>query len=149
MKRAVFVLAAWAAASSVAAEPMGVWWSGFGQGTFEYGIKNDSAGSDSVYIACSDDSTTISFTVGGEDPKPAQSVVVTIGGDEFEVWTDQLGRGGTASHASADTFTALWAAMRKGDVMRVRLASGRSTAFTLKGAAKALPKEPCTPDFYR
>jgi hypothetical protein len=148
MKRLVLVLALFACLPAQA-EPTGRWWSGFGQGNLEYGIKNDSAGSDEFYIACMQDRTYISLRIGGVEPKQGQSAIVTIGPDEFEV---QLGKDGyveTASHVGYDTFRAWWAAMRAGANMRVRLSTGQSTNFTLKGAAKILPRDACETDFQR
>lgn len=132
-----------------AAEPIGRWWAGFGQGTFEYGIHNDSAGSDTVYIACGENSTNIDFKVGGVRAVPGSSILVNIGADEFELSTDEKGYFQTNSHVASDTFHALWGAIRSGEVMRVRLSTGQSTAFSLKGTTKVLPKEGCQTDFER
>ena len=130
------------------AEPIGRWWSGYGQGTLEYGIKNDSAGNDTVYIACAYDHTTINFDVGGKDPRPRSLVVVVIGADEWELYVDNEGMIPTSSHVAADNFISLWKGMRNGSSMRVRLSTGESTVFSLSGSSKALPKEPCKTDFY-
>lgn len=139
-----------AAPSAASAEPMGRWFSGYGQGTTEYGIKNDSAGSDYLYIACSPEyGTSISFTIGGKNPRPRSTVIATIGSDEFELYTDGMGQFQTASRVSYDTFRTLWEAMRTGSAMRVRLSTGQSTAFTLKGAAKVLGRQHCQTDFER
>jgi hypothetical protein len=134
--------------SSAFAEPIGRWWHGYGQGTNEYGIKNDSAGSDTVYIACSADSTTVRFSVGGVDPQPQSNVVVVIGGEEWELDMDTEGLFPTDNHVAADNFISLWKAMRRRSAMRVRLESGQSTVFTLRGAARVLGSEPCETDFY-
>ena len=130
------------------AEPTGRWWTGAAQGTVEYGIKNDSAGSDEVYIACAWDHTSINFNVGGIDPKPETMVLVVIGADEWEMIADAEGRIATKSHVEADNFITLWRAMRAGSTMRVRLATGQSTVFTLRGAAKILSPKPCETDYY-
>lgn len=132
-----------------AAEPIGRWWAGFGQGNFEYAVKNDSAGSDEFYIGCGEVPTTISFRISGVEPKRGQSVLITIGGDEFDLPLGENGYFETKSHVASDNFRALWSAIRAGQVMRVRLSTGQSTSFTLKGAAKALPKESCTTEFER
>ena len=147
-KFALFALAL-AISSPALAEPVGRWLSGFGQGTFEYGIKNDSVGSDEVYIACAEDNTYISFTVGGVSPRQGSNIIMTIGPDEFVVMAGKNGYFQTASHVDADNFHALWDAMRAGQNLRVRLSTGQSTNFTLKGAAKVLPKAPCKTDFAR
>ena len=149
MLRYSLAVAALACATTASAQPIGRWWAGFGQGNFEYGIHNDSAGSDAVYISCGEVPTTIEFTVGGVKPKQGSTIIATIGADEFEL---PAGRGGlfeTKSHAESGNFRALWTAMRIGQVMRVRLSTGQSTVFTLKGAAKVLPKESCPTDFER
>lgn len=129
------------------AEPIGRWWTGFGQGNFEYAIKNDSAGSDEFFINCGEVPTTISMRIGGVEPKAGQTAFVTIGGDEFELSLGKDGYFETNSHVASDNFHAVWDAIRAGDDMRVRLSTGQSTAFTLKGAAKALPKQACPTDF--
>lgn len=128
-------------------EPIGRWFSGYGQGTMEYGLKNDSAGSDYFYIACPYDGATISFTVGGKNPRPLSTVIVVVGAEEYELTTDKWGQFRTTSHVSYDIFRSLWASMRSGSAMRVRLSSGQSTAFTLKGAAKVLPRDQCETGF--
>lgn len=135
-------------AGAAKAEPIGRWWSGFGQGTPEYAIKNDSADPDYFYIACPiGEGARIYVTVGGVDPKPRSKVIVTIGGDEIELAVNSQGHIETTSHFEADTFYALWPLIRSGTEMRVRLQSGQSTRFTLKGSSAALPKEPCDTGF--
>lgn len=136
-------------AAPVSAEPIGRWWTGFGQGTTEYGIKNDSAGSDTIYIACAPDHTYVSFRVGGVEPKQGETTIITIGADEYELNGGEWGYFETKSHVESDTFIALWQSLRSGAAARVRLQTGQSTAFTLKGASKVLGKEPCETDFGR
>lgn len=143
-----FLLALLLLPSAALAEPIGRWWTGFGQGTIEYGIKNDSAGSDTIYIACEPDRTAIRFSVRGADPKPGSTIIVTIGGDEWELYADRDQFVPTSSHVAADNFISLWHAMRRGQVARVRLDTGRSTVFTLRGAARVLPRQPCQTDYY-
>jgi hypothetical protein len=134
----------------VSAEPIGRWFSGFGQGTMEYGIKNDSAGSDYFYIACSPDfGTSISITVRGKDAPANQNVIVVIGSEEYDLFTDKNGDFSTESRVASDTFRSLWNSIRSGSAMRVRLQSGESTVFTLEGSGKVLDKEPCETDFER
>lgn len=133
--------------TTAGAEPIGRWFSGYGQGTMEYGLKNDSAGSDYFYIACPEDGATISFTVGGKNPRPNSKVFVVIGSDEYELYTDKAGEFRTDSHVDYDTFRTLWSSLRAGNAARVRLSSGQSTAFTLAGAAKVLPREQCKTGF--
>lgn len=147
--RTVSVLLATMMPALALAEPVGEWWTGYGQGTFEYGVQNDSAGSDAIYITCNDDRTVATMSVGGNSIPSETSVLVTIGAHEFELSSDDEGNVATASRSDSDNFEAFWHAMRAGQSMRVRLATGQSTAFTLKGAAKALPKQPCLTDFAR
>ncbi len=142
-------VAALAIAGTADAEPIGRWWAGFGQGNFEYAIKNDSAGSDEFYIGCGELPTTIRFRIGGVEPIEGQSVLINIGADEFDLRLGRQGRFETKSHVESDNFHALWDVIRSGKIMRVRLSTGQSTVFTLKGAAKALPKEACSTDFER
>lgn len=134
-------------AGEASAEPIGKWWAGSGQGNLEYAIKNDSAGSDQFYIGCGWAPTTISLKVGGVEPKQGQHAFITIDGDEFDLSLGEYGNFETKSHVDSDTFIALWTAIRAGQTMRVKLSTGQSTSFTLTGAAKALPKEPCETDF--
>jgi len=137
-------------AGSTSAASFGEWGAGFGQGVLEYGIKNDSAGSDHLYIACSDDwGTSVSFTVGGKSPPAKSDVFVAAGRDQLELSTDEWGSFTTKSHVASDTFRYLWAIIRRESVLHVRLASGESTTFSLKGAAKVLPREPCKTDYER
>ncbi len=152
MRTLKLALATIALASSVTtanAEPIGRWWAGFGQGNFEYGINNDSAGSDTTYIGCGEGLTYVSFTVGGVQPKEGATIIVTIGADEFEFRADSAGNIPTASHVDSENFHALWVAIRAGQFMRVRLNTGQSTVFTLKGAAKTMPSQACQTDFER
>jgi len=149
----VLVVLAALAPTPAPAEPIGKWWSGWGQGVTEIGIKNDSAGSDEIYIACSQDRpnhTTISFTIGGKNPRPGSSVFIVIGSDTLEFPIDEHGNGSTNTHVAADNFTFLWDAIRRGRWMVVRLATGESTRFMLAGAAAALrgKENTCKPDFY-
>lgn len=127
------------------AEPVGQWFSGYGQGITEYAIENDSAKSDYFYIACDDaGDATIMFTVSTREPEPGSSVVVTIGARDYElpVAEDRLFH--THSRADSDTFGALWDDIRSSSgSMRVRLASGEAASFTLEGAAKEMPREHC------
>lgn len=128
-------------AAPLSAEPTGRWYGAFGQGAFEYGIKNDSAGSDYFYIYCPQEGAKILITVGGKNPAADSIARVVIGGDEFELPIDSSGEFTTGTHVGNDNFHALWDAMRSGSVMRVRLSTGQSTAFTLKNTAKVLPKK--------
>lgn len=148
--RLILALCGLSTSTVAIAEPIGHWFSGFGQGATEYGIKNDRAGNDYFYIACSPDfGTTIRITVGGKDAPPNKHVKVVIGPDEFELFTENNGDFRTDSRVASDTFRSLWSSMRNGSAMRVRLQSGESTVFTLKGSSKVLDKEPCETDFER
>lgn len=128
------------------AEPVGQWFSGYGQGITEYAIENDSAKSDYFYIACADaGDATIMFTVSKKEPQPGSSVVVTIADKDYElpVGEDKLFH--TDSRSDSDTFGALWDAIRASSgSMEVRLATGETASFTLQGAAKEMPGEHCT-----
>lgn len=148
MKIRVFVAAGIFALSSPAfAEPIGRWFSGYGQGTTEFGIKNDSAGSDYFYIACSDRGASISFTVGGINPSPRSTVIIVIGAEEYELGVGKSGEFKTSSHVAYDNFRSLWASLRACKAMRVRLSTEQSTVFSLTGAAKILPRTQCKTAF--
>lgn len=138
------VIAVTVALSSVAAaEPTGRWFTGFGQGTTEYGIKNDSAGKDYLYIACSPDGATIDFTVAGKNPAGDSAVDVEVGRDKYQLHTDTYGRFTTDSHGSSDTFRALWDSLRRGSRADVRLSTGKTASFTLENTGRILPPKPC------
>lgn len=142
----VCALLAWTVGPATA-EPIGRWFSGFGQGTVEYGIKNDSAGSDYFYIACTPEGAQIRVTVGGKDASPGTDVIITIGAEEFELFTSADGWINTESHVADGIFRSLWEAIRSGSVMRVRLPTGQSAPFTLRGTAEVMPKDPCLTGF--
>lgn len=133
----------------VAAEPIGRWWSGFGQGDLEYGIKNDSRGSDQIYVACTERQTYVSFSVGGRNPRAGEYIYFTVGADELEVMADEDGRFSTSSHVDYANFQKFWQLLRAGSHARVRFQQGGSTSFRLDGAAKTLPPKPCETDFER
>lgn len=140
----------WAASTlPSSAEPIGRWWIGFGQGNTEYGVHNDSSEADTIYIACGQVPTTISFRVGGVEPAEGEVIVVTIDDEEFELLIGTDGQFKTASHVASDTFNLLWDYIRSGDYMRVRLGTGESTVFTLAGTSSTLPKKGCSTDFER
>ncbi len=129
--------------------PEAVWTSDYGQGVSEYGVQNDSAGSDSISLSCNDEKTEMSFSVGGETPKH-QRVTAYVGAQELEVMVGDDGNVLTDSHAEADNYTALYDAMRSGQPsIRVRVASGKTATFSLKGAKDVLPEFGCQPDFAR
>jgi hypothetical protein len=153
MKRAVVAILLSFNATMAHAAPIGRWFSDWGQGKQAYTIQNDSAGSDTFSFVDTSQGfehggVRLSISVGGVNPRPGSTVVVTIGADEFEFTADKNGEVPTNCHICAASFDALWAAVRRGTVMRVRLAGGRSTAFTLAGAAKVLPAKPLVADFY-
>ena len=136
--------------SPASAEPIDRWWSGWGMGVFEYGYRSDSAGSDTIYISCSDDwGTNIRFTIGGKDPEPISEITVVIDGKELRLFTNSDGSVPTESHLAASNFWSLWEMIRSGQTMWVKLSTGESTTFPLKGSAKALPREHCKTDFAR
>jgi len=130
------------------AEPIGRWFYGYGQGVLEYGIKNDSAGGDYFSIWCDYKGAGAWFIVSRKDPLPLSSVFVVINDDQFEIPVREDHYFHTDSHVEYSIFRSLWEAIRTNNgVMHVRLSSGETTTFPLKGAAKALPKEPCETAF--
>ncbi|WP_438725634.1 hypothetical protein ACR9YC_06800 [Parasphingorhabdus sp. DH2-15] len=119
-------------------------------GVSEYGYRSDSAGSDTIYISCSEDQgTNIRFTIGGRDPEPVSEITIVIDGEELRLFTNSDGNVPTASHVAASNFWSLWKMMRSGQTMRVKLSTGESTIFPLNGSAKVLPREHCKTDFAR
>jgi hypothetical protein len=61
--------------------------------------------------------------------------------------TDAKGTITTGCRSCSDNFAYLWAKVRKSHQMIVSLSDGRTAAFALNGAAKALPVEHCTTGF--
>lgn len=150
MRKLILFALCLATPTTLAAEPIGRWWSGWGMGVSEYGYKADSGGNDSIYIACSPDSgTSVSFTITGESPDPESEVTVVIDGEEIRLFADKDGQIPTDSRAADGNFRYLWEMIRKGRTMRVRLSTGESTRFPLIGSTKALGAEPCETDFAR
>lgn len=156
MRGRLIVAAIWSmiASPAVWAAPIGQWFFDYGQGNFSYAIYNDSAGSDSFEFYDTTNGLTgggvgISVRVGGVSPLPYSTVIVTIGGDEWQLPVDREGGVPTDCHVCAANFDDLWDHVRKGAVMRVRLSTGQSTRFTLAGAAKVLGRRPPKADFYK
>jgi hypothetical protein len=150
MKRILLCVALVLVPTSAPAAELGKWRFGFGQGISEYSIQNDSAGSDEFSIVCSDDwVTSINLQVGGRQPSNRSTVTIDVDADEFSFVADEGGSIRTASHVDSDNFRALWKDIRRGSFMRVRLQSGRSTTFRLRGASTVLEREACKTDFER
>lgn len=124
-----------------------VWKSGWGQGVSEYSVSNGPG--NEFYIACSEDSTNIMPMIIGDSAPPKSNISIIIDADEYEFGTDEKGHIPTDCHFCSDNFEALWNAIRKGQHMLVKFEDGRSSKFSLKGAGKAMPKEPCKTDWAR
>lgn len=123
------------------------WKAGFGQGTNEYFVDNGPG--NRFYIACGEENTSIMPTIIGESPPSGTTVSIIIDADEYDMGTDANGYIPTDCHVCGDNFDALWTALRKGHYMLVKFADGRSSKFSLKGASRAMPKEPCQTDWER
>lgn len=151
IKAVPFVLSCLLVLSGTAAhaEPVGEWFSGYGQGITEYAIENDSAQSDYFYIACSDEGdATIMFTVAKKEPGPNSSLSVAIGDQNYDLAVGEDKLFHTDTKKASDDFRSLWNAIRTSSgSMQVRLPTGEAASFTLKGAAKVLTEEPCTTAF--
>lgn len=149
MRKLLLALASLLVVTPAHSEPYGRWWTGWGMGVTEYGYKSDSAGSDSIYIACSHDSTTLSFSISGKNPEPRSEVTVVIDGEELRLISNRDGAIPTDSRVADANFRSLWGLMRSGSTMWVKLSSGESARFPLKGSAKILNAESCETDFAR
>lgn len=136
-----------ASSTTAFAEPVGRWFSGFGQGTVEYGLKNDSAGSDYFYIACAPKGASISITVSGRSAPPNSDIFVAIDDDELTLYADERGDVQTQTHVDSDNFRALWSYIRNGHAMHVRFLTGESTVFKLKGTLNIFDTDPCDTQF--
>ena len=135
--------------SAAHAEPTDRWWSGWGQGTAEYGYTKSSG--DAVYIACDQGSgfgTSMSFSISGDEPRPGQLVTVTIDGDQIEFAADHRGRLGTSSRVDDDIFRSIWTKIRTGNRMSVSFGS-RQAIFPLAGSSRILEEESCDTDFVK
>ncbi|WP_374471696.1 hypothetical protein [Phenylobacterium sp.] len=138
-----------AVALPAVAEPTGRWWSGWGQGTAEYGFS--AANGDKVYIACDEGSgfgTTVSFAIEGTGPEPGETVTVRTDLTAFDFPVDDSGRLETASRAGNENFLALWDAIRRGAVLSIGF-GGRTATFPLAGSTRMLAPEACETDFAR
>lgn len=142
-KTLAVMMAAWALSSGVAlAEPIGRWFSSSEQGSLVYGFTKSGAGLDAIYIVCGPGEARLRVTVGSAQPKPRDLVKFIVDRNEWDMFTND-DREVVASGSDAGNFIGLWNAMRRGQAVRVRLASGGTATFALRGAAKVLPRQPC------
>jgi hypothetical protein len=138
-------------ATSVQAERSGDWVSGYGQGLIEYSTDiGDSSfrlfdGSASGFL----DKVSFHVSVQGTEPKPKSIVTIHIGNRTFEFPIDKDGDANTNCKICALEWDGLWNAIRAGQAMTVRLQTGQSAQFSLKGSGKLLGPEPFIADFYR
>jgi hypothetical protein len=123
------------------AEPVGRWYVDTGQGSPTYGF-NKGSGLDAISIVCMPGDARVRVLVGTGSPRPRDMVKFIVDGNEWDLFTNdsqEVSAGGSDS----GSFAGLWNAMRRGKVLRVRLASGGTATFSLAGAARTLPRQPC------
>lgn len=124
------------------------WVSGFGQGVAEAVIT--SGAGNQIYVTCGEgagyDATGVSFTIGGDSPK-GHTVILTFDGadpEQVSVWDGKII---SSCHACAAAYDWTIERLKRHKRVHVMTEDGRSAAFTLKGAAKAIGS--CKADFYR
>ena len=155
--RGILVACALVLPSVANAEPANRWWSGFGQGTMEYGYNDGSKGS-SIYIACGETTTDVWVNITGVDPAFGSSVTFVIDGDTenaYQLTTEADNtKMTTDNHVAADNFVALWDGMAKGKKtvtysFKDKTGKTYSKTFPLAGSGAILKKDECQPTFYR
>ncbi len=131
---------------------IGQWTTAFGQGTIEYSIYADV--SQKTYLTISDasngfgDGVEVFFAIKGHGAKPGSPVVFTIGSVSIRMTANSGGSISTGCQSCARDFDALWILLRSGSSVRLSF-DGRVADFTLRGAARILPRNPPPADYYR
>jgi hypothetical protein len=142
-----------AAALSLAAMPALAqgWRSGFGQGINEISVGNGPGNEFRINcdVGITDDAsrTSVSFTIRDRYPRKGSKVAVYIDDTELEFYMDDDYRSLISYRAAQGNFDMLWEKARTGRSMRVVFEDGRTSTFSLKGAAKALGRKPCDTGF--
>lgn len=127
------------------------WRDGFGQGVHEASVEKGPG--NSIAVACESGFgrpiTSISFQLGGKQPRPYSSVTLTFNGqDPFTVSMDGNGEIGSDCRVCAANFEYVRDRLRKFDSVYVMFEDGTGTRFSLRGAAKAIGDR-CEPDFWK
>jgi hypothetical protein len=139
-------------AQPLQADVVGQWTTEFGQGIIEYSIYNDFQ--QSTYITISDGSNGVGATVqiflaiNGKGARPGTPVTFSIGSTAIRMWADAGGSISTGCQQCARDFDTLWRLLRSGNQLKLAF-DGREAIFTLRGAARVLPRTPPPADFYR
>lgn len=123
------------------------WIVGFGQGWLEHTTRNGPGNTFTIScdIGGNGYGAKIFVEIEGRDPPPNSMGRVFIDGDEAQITFDEYSNGVTDCSACAANFVYIWQKARLGQQMIVLFEDGRASKFSLKGASKALSKEPCTP----
>jgi hypothetical protein len=136
----VIALAAWSGGAQ--AEPIGRWFGASDSGAPVYGFTRDAAGLDAIQIVCAPGEPRLRVLVGSARPKPRDLVKFVIDGTEWDLFTND-DQEVTPQGQDGGSFIGLWNGLRRGQAVRVRLASGGAATFSLRGAARVLPRQPC------
>jgi len=83
------------------------------------------------------------IVIDGSGPPAASTVVVQVDENNYRLTIDDAGQLDTACGGCDSEYDALWTALRRGRQMSVRFEDGRSSKFSLRGSAEALPGERC------
>ena len=135
--------------SPLRAEKFGDWETGFDQGFLQYFVENGAA--NTFAINCdvgrtgSGEETYVVVHINGKDPAPRSLVTVVLDGEKIQLPVDDVGDVKMHCPGCSSTFEHLWKKLRESKTMTVRLESGQSSRFSLKGAQHALQREVCGP----
>ena len=133
--------------SPAEAQQYGDWTVGGAQGYVEYRVQNGPGNEFNISCdegASADHSTTgIIVTIEGK-PAPANSVVnIILDAQETQHPTDEAGTITPSCNACYANLAQFWSHIHKAKSMLVQFGDGRHSSFSLKGAARAIPKKVC------
>ena len=137
--------------ASSAAQRFGDWNSSFSMGVIELSVAN---GPGNVFVlACNEgadmlEGSSIDVRILNQPPKPNSRVNMIFDGNQHEFFVGNESSIHTNSHVDADNFIALLAKLKKSKTLLVQFSDGRSSNFSLKGAAQALKGTKCRNGYY-
>ncbi|MDX3806160.1 MAG: hypothetical protein QHC89_07085 [Bosea sp. (in: a-proteobacteria)] len=121
------------------AQQVGGWRKGWGQGVTELSVKNGSG--NELLISCNDFSPegSILIQIHGDGPRPGTFEKIILDAEEF------TGPFNTECRSCNANFVAVLQKLPRAKSMLVQFSDGRSSSFSLKGAAKAIQSSSCAP----
>ncbi|MBD2745826.1 hypothetical protein IC232_03855 [Microvirga sp. BT688] len=129
----------------------GKWTVGFGQGMVEHTVRNGPG--NEFMILCDTGATEdaertgLSITIRDRGaPSSNGEIRIFVDDEELTFFEDKDGIL-INNRAAQSNFDVLWEALRKGRSMRVLLADGRTSTFSLEGVRKALGPKACETGF--